>query len=420
LLTFIALYFSPLNDSGQYNEIVVPLIIGGIFISLVGFVDDRKNLSPLYRLLLNGIISSITIIITHHGVYDLSSITGITYFSVHLLWYLFLINAFNLIDGIDGLAISTAFLSLVAIILIQLQIEPSAPIIPIQIIAAAIMLGLLPWNLPKAKIFLGDVGSTLVGFLIAFLTSIPNTRSSVLPAMILPLLCVVYPLFDMALVVFKRIKHGQHPFSGDRSHLHHRLNRITGSTSKSFLLIVFIHAITCLQAILIAPLLVLSLWRIMLITIVNFATFLFFLIMFEDNMRKKLLDLNTNIKNIFNIQKLSTNSSNIENDHDGYRQCHIDLSPMIDALTFEEKGRAQILLSSMEELIKSNTRRRDLLLKSKHPGSFIMMLPITKSLNVKLFQSRISDILDWFFIKYNVKGPHQKLYKIKIEDVKEI
>lgn len=201
------------------------LAAGAAVIVVVGLIDDRIDLSPWYKLLGQGVaatlaaigLSSLRLISLGTAVYLGSAQRVLTF-----LWVVGLMNAVNLIDGLDGLAIATLFSPLTALIIIA-----SSPRSSVGAILAAAMLGALvgfyPFNRHRGRLLLGDTGAELLGYLLAILTLMILNRGpegwSILPA----LFFAAVPLSDTAFTVVRRIIRGQSIFQGDKRHIHHRL-----------------------------------------------------------------------------------------------------------------------------------------------------------------------------------------------------
>lgn len=201
------------------------LAAGAAVIVVVGLIDDRIDLSPWYKLLGQGVaatlaaigLSSLHLISLGTAVYLGSAQRVLTF-----LWVVGLMNAVNLIDGLDGLAIATLFSPLTALIIIA-----SSPRSSVGAILAAATLGALvgfyPFNRHRGRLLLGDTGAELLGYLLAILTLMILNRGpegwSILPALFFAAL----PLSDTAFTVVRRIIRGQSIFQGDKRHIHHRL-----------------------------------------------------------------------------------------------------------------------------------------------------------------------------------------------------
>ncbi len=166
-----------------------------------------------------------------------------------------IINSINLLDGIDGLAASMGiFITIVFAVLNLLQGNDSLAILALSLLGA--LVGFLYYNFNPAKIFMGDSGSLLIGFVIALLTiSTPDKglvisiNHSKIQVINIILAAISFPVFDVIRLFFQRLIAGASPFSGDRNHLHHILVDSGVSVVKSVLVILMIsllHAIISL------------------------------------------------------------------------------------------------------------------------------------------------------------------------------
>ena len=138
------------------------------------------------------------------------------------LWILLMTNAFNLIDGLDGLvsgvsAISGSFLLITAF----LMSEPSIALLTAAVVGACI--GFLPFNVYPAKIFIGDTGAMFLGFALSILSVQGLFKTHMLFAFCAPFALFALPLFDTVFAFFRRVLKGKNPFAGDKEHIHHRL-----------------------------------------------------------------------------------------------------------------------------------------------------------------------------------------------------
>jgi len=153
-----------------------------------------------------------------------------------LLWVVALINIVNFIDGMDGLAagVCTIAASTFAVIAISLG-RPGAGIL--AAILAGTTLGFLRHNFFPASIFMGDSGSMLLGFILAAVTVHGVLKSVAAVTLVIPLLILGVPIFDLSFAILRRIKNGRSIFQPDRGHLHHRLFNIGFSQRKAVLVL---------------------------------------------------------------------------------------------------------------------------------------------------------------------------------------
>ncbi|MGH7969504.1 MAG: MraY family glycosyltransferase, partial [Limisphaerales bacterium] len=164
-------------------------------------------------------------------------------YTVTILWILAVVNAFNFMDNMNGLcaglgAIGAWYFATIAAADIQYLVAL------IAFMTFGALLGFLPHNFPRATAFLGDAGSHLVGYLLAVLAILPHFYTSRHPrrwAVLIPLLVLGIPLFDMLWVVILRWKKGQPFYIGDTNHLSHRLAR-AGFTRTQAVLVVWLLA----------------------------------------------------------------------------------------------------------------------------------------------------------------------------------
>ena len=168
-----------------------------------------------------------------------------------LLWLVALTNAFNLIDGLDGLAAGVGFISASAIAVTAMMIDDKMVVVLCVALAGA-LLGFLRHNFNPATIFLGDSGSMFVGFVLAAGAVIWHQKSTTAIAVAAPLLAFALPMADTAVTVLRRTVRGQPIFVSDRHHIHHRLLAL-GLTSRRVVLLLYgVSAIAALGCILIA------------------------------------------------------------------------------------------------------------------------------------------------------------------------
>ena len=211
------------------------LLVSILIVFFVGVIDDLLVLSPFKKIVGQVIATSIIIFLgdlkidNMHGVlgiYDLPIWIGVL-FTIFVV--IVITNAFNLIDGVDGLAAGVGVISSFSFGIIAVLMEQSEmAIISFTLVGA--LLGFLKYNLYPAKIFMGDTGSLVVGMILSIL-AINSIRYGLVTESIKlinkgPLLAIVLlaiPLFDSLRVFVVRIFKGKHPLSPGREHIHHTL-----------------------------------------------------------------------------------------------------------------------------------------------------------------------------------------------------
>src|SRR5215472_5178691 len=141
---------------------------------------------------------------------------------VTVLWLIGCANAFNLIDGLDGLAAGVGLFATVTTLLAGL-INHNLPLVLVTAPLAGCLLGFLRYNFNPASIFLGDSGSLLIGFLLGCYGAMWSQKSATLIGLTAPMMAMAIPLMDVALSVVRRFLRNQPIFGADRGHIHHRL-----------------------------------------------------------------------------------------------------------------------------------------------------------------------------------------------------
>lgn len=217
-----SLFFSPQGTLlGNYGT-------GVTMIFLIGYLDDITPVKPWVRMIFHVLAAGLV-------VWPLDG--GLSAKLILLLWVTGMTNAFNLIDGINGLCLMVFLVSS----LVFTFFSPQIAWYPL----AGLTLGLLRWNFPKATIFLGDGGSTFLGYIFSshLVLSFPGKILSHHPVILVIMLFFLggVPALDTVFAIFRRsISHGS-PFAPDRGHLHHRLIDLGFSTPVTVLLLTSIH-----------------------------------------------------------------------------------------------------------------------------------------------------------------------------------
>lgn len=170
---------------------------------------------------------------------------------VTLVWLVGITNAFNLIDGLDGLAAGVAFLSASAIAVTAAMVEDTIVVV-VTVALAGALLGFLRHNFSPATIFLGDSGSLFIGFVLAAAAVLWHQKTTVAIAVAAPLVAFALPVTDTAVSMLRRYLRGQPIFTSDRQHIHHRLLRLGFSPRQAVLILYAASALAALGCILIA------------------------------------------------------------------------------------------------------------------------------------------------------------------------
>lgn len=213
------------------------IAVGAVAMTILGVLDDKHELRPLHKLTGQLLIA---LLVAVAGVRITLFVPNLAFsFTVTILWLLTVINAFNFMDNMNGLcaglgAIAAGWFAAFAALESQYLVALTA------FLFCGALLGFLPHNFPKARAFLGDAGSHLVGYLLGVLAILPHFFTAHEPrrlAVLTPLLVLAIPLADLAWVVLLRWRLGKPFYIGDTNHLSHRLMRAGLGRSAAVVLI---------------------------------------------------------------------------------------------------------------------------------------------------------------------------------------
>lgn len=224
---------------GFIDKRLLAVLAGALILTVIGAIDDKKTLPAWYKLVWQ-IIAALIIITSGIGIEYVRNPFGntiylnsinipITIFGVvhhitlwadliALVWIVGMINVVNFLDGLDGLAGGVCFIALITLTILSLRTDVNQVNTAIFcLIVAGAVGGFLTQNMNPAKIFMGDSGSMMLGFLLAIVAIISGGKVTT------AFLVLGFPILDGLWVVFRRLFSGHSPFQADRKHLHHRL-----------------------------------------------------------------------------------------------------------------------------------------------------------------------------------------------------
>ena len=207
----------------------------------VGLVDDyakikkkeNAGLTPKQKLVLQILVAGVFILVLFLGSSGLPQLwipfTGISFswpWPLYIVFAAFVIvgadNAVNLTDGIDGLAASVTLPVAIFFVFVGFRRGDMGVVIFSAALAGA-LLGFLRYNFNPAKVFMGDTGSTFLGYILATLSITGLFKMYAIISFAVPFLILGIPIFDICFAFLRRIAHGQNPMKADRGHFHHRL-----------------------------------------------------------------------------------------------------------------------------------------------------------------------------------------------------
>jgi UDP-GlcNAc:undecaprenyl-phosphate/decaprenyl-phosphate GlcNAc-1-phosphate transferase len=232
------------------------LLAGGTVLVVLGVTDDRRGMNPWIRLVVEFAVAGFVV----YGLgFGLTAYIGVTWLTniLSMIWIVGVINSFNMLDNMDGLSGGVAAIIAASMATVMLTTPDPGTALPQLFVAALLLvvcgslLGFLWHNRPPAKIFMGDAGSYLVGFLIAVAMLMATYAGEDRPhGVFAPLCAMAVPLYDMTTVLWIRIREGRSIFTGDRSHFSHRLVALGLSRTQAVLTIHLVTATCGLAAVL--------------------------------------------------------------------------------------------------------------------------------------------------------------------------
>jgi UDP-GlcNAc:undecaprenyl-phosphate GlcNAc-1-phosphate transferase len=236
----------------------IGIVLAVLLISLVGAIDDLKDISAPAKtagMVLAGTVLSfagVSIVVFRVPFFGISFLSGDLSALVTVLWVVGMMNAINLIDGLDGLAAGIVAIAAGAFFLYALRLG-DVQVIPltnqgalIAIIVAGLCVGFLPHNIHPARIFMGDTGALMLGLLMAVSTMVVGGRTSesftgqayfFFAPIFIPLVILGVPILDTLLAIVRRATRRKGIASRDKDHLHHRLMRLGHGQRRSVLIL---------------------------------------------------------------------------------------------------------------------------------------------------------------------------------------
>jgi len=201
---------------------VVGMLTGSSLIVLLGLLDDKYKLSPAAKFL-GQILAALVLVFCNMRIQFLPS-TAVSVF-VSVFWVVGITNAMNLIDIMDGLSSGVSVIASAVFFLVFIHSGRFNDMYIVAALAGAV-LGFLPYNFPKARIYLGDTGALLLGFVLAAV-AMGGGYSRVNPlAVLAPVLILAIPIFDTLFIMFLRHRRGVSMFRGSPDHLALRMVRL--------------------------------------------------------------------------------------------------------------------------------------------------------------------------------------------------
>ena len=217
---------------GQLDQTMLCVLLGATIIVALGIFDDVLALGAKLKFVVQIIAAAIPVCV---GDLQIKLFTNLNPFSdepffhlgilaipVTIIWIVGITNAVNLIDGLDGLAVGVSSIAAITMLAVALLTGNMAIAITMAALAGA-CIGFMPYNLNPAKIFMGDTGSTFLGYMLATVSIMGLFKFYAVISFAVPFLILGLPIFDTANAIIRRVAAGRSPMSPDRGHVHHKL-----------------------------------------------------------------------------------------------------------------------------------------------------------------------------------------------------
>ena len=207
------------------------ILLGAVIIVVLGVVDDITPLRAGFKFLVQIVAALVAVyhgvlveILSNPNVFSSEPYWYLGWASIPItvLWIVGITNSVNLIDGLDGLANGVSTISAITMLVIALLVsEGQTALIMAALVGAC--LGFMPFNKNPAQMFMGDTGSTFLGYVLATVSIQGLFKYYAIISFAVPFLILGLPMFDTLFAIVRRLAHGQNPMSPDRGHIHHRL-----------------------------------------------------------------------------------------------------------------------------------------------------------------------------------------------------
>ncbi len=227
------------------------LLFGAACILILGLLDDILDIPAKVKLGGQVLVALVFALTSPGNTIDFftnpfsGEMLSIGWLNIPLtvFWIVAVINAVNLIDGMDGLAAGISFIAAVVLMFFAREQMYGAAAVIISAALAGSCLGFLQFNFHPAKIFMGDAGSMLLGFVLAAVSVQGTMKSAAAISLLVPFLALMLPIFDTASAIVRRALRRQPVFKADREHIHHRLLAIGLSHRQAVLVMYLVGAL---------------------------------------------------------------------------------------------------------------------------------------------------------------------------------
>lgn len=235
-----ALAQTHLDGIASKLPILLAIVAAAVVLHVVGLIDDRKALGPVPKLVAEIMVALFTA--WPMGIRVIEVLPAPLSIALTVLWIVLITNAFNFLDNMDGLSAGVA--AVAAAIFAIASMNAGQVFVPVMAwVVVGASLGFLVFNFSPATIFMGDAGSLVIGYLMSVLTILTtfyDPEQNLTPlGVIVPVVVLAVPLYDVISVVIHRLRVGESPFRGDWRHFSHRLVK-RGMTPRGAVLTIYL------------------------------------------------------------------------------------------------------------------------------------------------------------------------------------
>lgn len=232
---------------GNRNSLMISILMASFLILLLGIFDDIKPIPAKYKFLVHILVAVIVVFygelrLDYFDMFGINAYLGKWAYPITIFIIVAIINAINLIDGLDGLCagISSIYFLTIGVIALILNKLGGLDII-LSFIMLGATLGFLVFNFPPARIFMGDTGSTFLGLMISVIMLL-GFKTVTLTSLLIPGVLLILPITDTLFAIIRRTINGKGIGNADKEHIHHQLLKKL-STKKTILVIYLVDII---------------------------------------------------------------------------------------------------------------------------------------------------------------------------------
>ena len=232
---------------GDNSPQMLSILIGSFILIVMGMIDDINPLSSKVQFLFHLIVSSIVVFygkiyLTEVSFFGLDlAFSPVVSYTISILFIVSLINAINLVDGLDGMSSGIGIIYFITITIVAYLLGRFTGLeVMLALIMIGSLFGFLIYNFPPASTFMGQCGSNFLGFMVA-VTSLIGFKTTTFISVVIPLAILSLPIFDTAISILRRLLKGQGITEPDREHFHHQLLKMKFSPRTSLIIIYLIN-----------------------------------------------------------------------------------------------------------------------------------------------------------------------------------